>query len=106
MENIIDKLNQIDKDDINSIRNNWTLEEMKALLDIYLIISKKESHIFHLIYQYHSCDSWEDIFRDYDKTYLKDKAKGVKIAIKYIKNELKNVDRKQDLSVLTAETDV
>jgi hypothetical protein len=67
---------------------------------------EKESHIFHLIYQYHSCDSWEDIFRDYDKTYLKDKAKGVKIAIKYIKNELKNVDRKQDLSVLTAETDV
>lgn len=35
-----------------------------------------------VIYNYHGCDSWEDIFRDYDPIYLKDKATGVEIAIK------------------------
>jgi hypothetical protein len=53
----------------------------KQLLDIYLIISKKETHIFNLIYTYHECDSWEDIFRDYNRNYLEDKAIGVEIAI-------------------------
>ena len=43
MELVIEKLNQIkDKKDFNS----WSLEEQKQLLDIYFIISKKESHIF------------------------------------------------------------
>ena len=40
--------------------------------------------LFDLIYKYHGCDSWEDIFRDYDKVYLKDKVIGVEIAIKEI----------------------
>jgi len=83
MENIIQKLNQI-KDtqtSSNKIWKDWSVEEIKQLLDMYLIISKKEYHIFELIYSYHGCDSWEDIFRDYDEKYLKDKAIGVEIAI-------------------------
>jgi hypothetical protein len=48
MENIIDKLTKTEDD--NSL-NNWSLEEKKKLLDIYLIISKNETHIFNLIYQ-------------------------------------------------------
>ena len=79
MENIIDKLSKTEDD--NSL-NNWSLEEMKKLLDIYLIISKKETHIFDLIYYYHGCDSWEDIFRDYEPRYLEDKKIGVEVAIK------------------------
>ena len=86
MENIIDKLNKIEDD--NSLKN-WTLEEKKKLLDIYFIISKKESHIFNLIYDYHGCDSWEDIFRDYDSRYLEDKTIGVKIAIDEIVEQMK-----------------
>ena len=84
MEKIIDKLNQMEetKDEFNW--DNWSLEERKNLLDIYSIISKKETQIFALIYNYHGCDSWEDIFRDYDPIYLKDKAIGVDIAIKEI----------------------
>ena len=78
MENIIDKLSKTDD------LNNWSLEEMKKLLDIYLIISKKEAHIFDLIYYYHGCDTWEDIFRDYDPQYLEDKKTGVEKAIKEI----------------------
>lgn len=78
MENIIKKLKQNkDKNGLHS----WSLEDKKQLLDIYYIISKKETHIFELIYSYQGCDSWEDIFRDYDVTYLMDKAIGVKAAI-------------------------
>lgn len=92
MESIIDKLNQLPENDTRSIRENWTLEEKKQLLELYFIISKKEKHIFDLIYLYHGCDSWEDIFRDYDKNYLKDKATGVKIAIDEIKDRMENLD--------------
>jgi hypothetical protein len=53
----------------------------KKLLDIYFIISKKETYILDLIYRYHPCDSWEDIFRDYNIRYLDNKASGVEIAI-------------------------
>ena len=90
MENIIDKLTKIE--DNNSLKN-WTLEEKKKLLDIYFIISKKETHIFDLIYDYHGCDSWEDIFRDYDSNYLEDKINGVEIAINEIVKEIKSIKK-------------
>lgn len=83
MENIIDKLNQIKNTD--TILNNWTSEEIKQLLNMYLIISKKEHYIFDLIYKYHDCDSWEDIFRDYSMNYLDDKLRGVRVAIENLK---------------------
>jgi hypothetical protein len=87
MENIIDKLTKIED---NNSCENWTLEEKKQLLDIYFIISKKETHIFDLSYKYHGCDNWEDIFRYYDIKYLGDKTTGVEIAINEIveKNKL------------------
>ena len=87
METIIEKLKQI-KDNSKKGFKNWSLEEKKQLLEIYLIISKKESQIFDLIYRYHGCDSWEDIFRDYNKTDLDDKAKGVEIAINEINERI------------------
>ena len=77
--NIIEKLKNDDSFE------TWTLDEKKQLLEIYYIISTKEDIIFDLIYSYHGCDSWEDIFRDYDVNYLKDKASGVEIAIDEIK---------------------
>jgi hypothetical protein len=92
MENLINKLNQIKDNKYNW--NDWTLEEQKQILDIYLIISKKESHIFNLIYRYHGCDSWEDIFRDYKKKYLIDKAIGVEIAIEEITKEIETSSSK------------
>ena len=87
MENIIDKLSKIEDD---KPFNNWTLEEQKKLLDLYFIISKKETHIFNLIYKYHGCDSWEDIFRDYDSEYLEDKTIGVEIAIDEIVKKIES----------------
>lgn len=86
MELLIEKLNQI-KDNKQGF-DDWSLEEQKQLLDIYLIISKKETHIFKLIYSYHGCDSWEDIFRDFDIKILQDKAVGVEIAIEGITEQI------------------
>ena len=87
MENIIDKLTKIED---NNSWEKWTLKEKKQILDIYFIISQKETHIFDLIYNYHGCDSWEDIFRDYDTRYLEDKKTGVEIAINEIVEEIKS----------------
>jgi hypothetical protein len=41
-----------------------------------------------LIYTYQGCDSWEDNFRDYDRTYLEDKKIGVEIAINEIDEQI------------------
>lgn len=87
-ENIIEKLRNIEN--TSNVLDTWSLEEKKQLLNIYHIISKKESAIFDLIYSNHGCDSWEDIFRDYDRQYLKDKASGVNVAITTINKKLKS----------------
>jgi hypothetical protein len=90
MESIIDKLNLINDNDTEYIWKNWSLEEIKKLLEIYLIISKKETHIFDLIYDNHECDSWESIFRDYNTIYLENKVSGVEVAIENIIEKIKN----------------
>lgn len=89
MENILDKLTKIEED-TNSPWVNWSLEEKKKILEIYFIISKKETHIFDLIYNYQGCDGWEDIFRDYDINYLEDKTTGVEIALNEIDQQIKS----------------
>lgn len=81
MENIETIIENLQKIEHNDQLDYWSLEDKKKLLELYWIISKKEKHIFDLIYQNHGCDSWEDIFRDFESTYLTDKARGVKIAI-------------------------
>ncbi len=76
MENIINKLKTT-----SSNWNSWSKEEKMQLLELYLLICKKEHHIFKLIYDNHDCDSFEDIFRDYSMNDLDDKVRGVKIAL-------------------------
>ena len=80
MENIIEKLSQIEDIESTPFRI-WTMEERKQLLELYLLISKKESKIFQLIYNFNGSDCYEDIFRDYDIQYLEDKIDGVQDAI-------------------------
>lgn len=87
-ESVIDKLDKMQSDE--NAWDNWSLKEKHELLNIYYIISQKETAIFNLIYSKHGCDSWEDIFRDFDTLYLKDKAVGVKIAINEINEEIEN----------------
>jgi len=83
MENIIQKA----KD------SKLEKEEIKQLLELYLLISKNEHHIFDLIYRFHDCDSWEDIFRDYNKNYLKDKVRGVEIALENLNDNKSDSDQ-------------
>jgi hypothetical protein len=80
MESIIEKLKMTNSDWLN-----WSLEEKKQLLELYLLISKKEHYIFKLIYDNHDCDSWEDIFRDFSMNYLDDKLSGVRVALDNLK---------------------
>ncbi len=86
MENIIKKLENLEEDEYGNknIWANWSKEELHELLKIYFTISKKEHHIFKLIYSYHETDCYEDIFRDYDEQYFIDKSDGVEIAINTI----------------------
>jgi len=88
-DGIMEKLGKLSKDQ-NNVWSNWSVEERRKLLNMYLIIVKNEAHIFDLIWQNHECDSWEDIFRDYDMTYLVDKAVGVEIAIDTLNTEPEN----------------
>jgi hypothetical protein len=83
MNNLIEKLKSLK--DTEWPWRNWSAEDQLRLLELYLLISKKEADIFELIYSYHGCDSWEDIFRDYSNPFLHEKARGVEIAV----NELK-----------------
>ena len=91
MENLIEKLDKI-KDNKNPF-NSWSLDEIKQLLDIYFIISKKETHIFKLIYSFHGYDSWEVIFRDYNIFYLESKANGVEVAIKELTERMEQMEQ-------------
>ena len=56
---------------------------------LVFLLQKKENHIFDLIYNCHGCDSWDDIFRDYDSKYLEDKTIGVEIAINGIAENIR-----------------
>lgn len=61
MENIIQKLQKIN-DNAKDPWKNWSLKEKQKLLEIYFLFSKKEEHIFRLIYSFHGTDCFEDIF--------------------------------------------
>ena len=87
MEDVIEKLKRIDANDRRAF-DNWSLEEIRKLLNIYYIFSTKEHCILDLIYTYHECDSFEEIFRDYDIINLQDKSVGIEIAIDNITEDI------------------
>ena len=104
MENIIEKLSQIE--DIESTPFSiWTMEERKQLLELYLLISKKESKIFRLIYNFNGTDCYEDIFRDYDRQYLKDKIDGVQDAIDMI-NEKSEKEAEIKIEIIQPQAEI
>jgi hypothetical protein len=85
--------------------NDWTKEEQKQLLKIYYLITKNETKLFDLVYTYHECDSYEDIFRDYNYADIIDKKNGVRTALKnakrYIKNANANANSNANMDVNT-----
>jgi hypothetical protein len=67
---------------------NMTSQDKCKLLKIYYILLNKEDEIFDLIYSYHGCDSYEDIFRDYDITISEEKAEGVMVALENMNDDI------------------
>lgn len=72
----------------NSLKH-FSMHEKKILLEMYYIITKKESLLCNLVYAYHDCDSYESLFRDFDEYILEDKSNGIDIALKKIKQKLR-----------------
>ena len=82
---LLEKLNVID--DHHMIDwNTWNKDEQIKMLKIYLKIVKREADLYDLIWKNHGCDSWEDIFCDYNQNELSEKAYGVKASINTLEN--------------------
>jgi hypothetical protein len=79
-------LSKLKENEFNT--KKFSYQEIKKLLQLYLIFCKKEDEVFKMIYSIHGCDSYEDIFRDFDYRYIEDKIAGVEIAL----NELDNIN--------------
>lgn len=90
-DQIVKKLSEKDTD-----FKKWSKSERKALLDLYRIISSNEPAILDFVYSYHGCDSWEDIFRDYNESLLSDKEEGVKVALSNFEEWESFYDNKND----------
>jgi len=78
---IVKKLENLNETEDFSL--NWSEKEKLQILKIYKIFCDKEKELYDLVWENHGCDSWEDIFRDYDEDLLREKAWGVEVAIKY-----------------------
>lgn len=63
-------------------QNDMTIAEKKEILKLYYIMIKNETLLCDLVYSFHGCDSWEDIFRDYNEYEIESKADGILIAIR------------------------
>jgi len=70
---------------------NMTIDEKKEILKLYYIMMKHEALLCDLVYSFHGCDSWEDIFRDYNEYDIEAKSEGILIAIQNIE-EMSNPD--------------
>ena len=93
MEEIILKLEKIGNKEFKKHENvwkDWSPEEIKKLLEIYLVICQKKEYIYGLVYSLHGTDSYEDIFRDYDYRLLEDEAQGVAVALECVKENAEN----------------
>jgi hypothetical protein len=77
-------LSKLENKEFNT--KNFKYNEIKKLLQIYLIFCKKEEEIFKMIYSLHGTDCYEDIFRDYDYRHFEDKIAGVEIALDELNN--------------------
>lgn len=91
MDKLFDKLeNQTRHESYNQHDwSQWSLEEKHALLQMYYSICKNEHKLFDLVYGNHDCDSFEDIFRDFDSVELENKQYGVEIALQNIQNKIR-----------------
>lgn len=78
--------NSTEKKNKEIILDELTDEETKQILQNELIKTKNEIAISELIYKYHECDSYEDLFRD-NIPELKTRCNGIQISIDNLHNK-------------------
>ena len=74
-------------DEIINIGNISDKDALQILSKEFIRI-QNEIYISQLIYRYHDCDSYEDLFRD-NIPLLEEKKEGIEIAIKNLKKGMK-----------------
>ena len=82
------KIKEILNEEIINIHNISDEDALKILSREFIKI-QNDIYISELIYSYHDCDSYEDLFRD-NIPLLEAKKDGIRIAIINLKNRLKS----------------
>ncbi len=88
IKNIHDKIEALEykinnETEINN--NKLSLNEMERIIRNELIKTKNEITVSDIIYRYHNCDSYEEVFRD-NIPALKIKIDGIQISLDNITN--------------------
>jgi hypothetical protein len=84
MNCILNKLDENNEENKNKFWQNWTQEEIYILLQIYHIISKKESCIFDLINSFNELE----ILKNYNDSFLNKKAIGIENTLELIDSRI------------------
>ena len=85
---INDKINNLEYRLDNEIQINdesLSIEETKRIIQNELVRTKNEITISNIIYRYHECDSYEDLFRD-NVPHLETKCDGIQISLDNMMN--------------------
>lgn len=88
IKTINDKINNLEYKFDNEIEINdesLSLEETKRIIQNELVRTKNEITTSNIIYRYHECDSYEDLFRD-NVPHLETKCDGIQISLDNINN--------------------
>ena len=88
IKTINDKINNLEYRLDNEIQINdesLSIEETKRIIQNELVRTKNEITISNIIYRYHECDSYEDLFRD-NVPHLETKCDGIQISLDNMMN--------------------
>jgi ribosome-binding ATPase YchF (GTP1/OBG family) len=88
IKTINDKLNKLEYKLDNEIEINdesLSLEETKRIIQNELVRTKNEIITSNIIYRFHDCDSYEDLFRD-NVPQLETKCDGIQISLDNMNN--------------------
>jgi hypothetical protein len=87
---INDKLNNLEYKLDNEIEiindESLSIEERKRIIQNELVRTKNEITTSNIIYRFHDCDSYEDLFRD-NVPHLETKCNGIQISLDNINND-------------------
>ena len=89
MDIILNKLDENHEENKNKFWQNWNQEEIYILLQIYHIISKKESCIFDLINSFNELE----ILKNYNDSFFNKKAIGIENILELIDSNINEIKK-------------